>query len=176
MIVSLAPTRPERYFGAVTRVSMTSMFVGERPVVSKSLSTAAGYIALFLLLDVASYVEPVRHTGITPWNPNTGLAMALLLARGWRWAPVVAIGDFFGELLTEHAPFAWLPTGAAALYLAAVYTLAAWGLRRLGFARPIETPLAAAVKRRRSRARFRGLLQSILKSYERELPRMPRRS
>jgi two-component system, LuxR family, sensor kinase FixL len=128
----------------VTRVSTTSVSLRERPVASQSLAFGVGYIALYLFLDWISYVEPVRHTGITPWNPNTGITVALLLARGGRWAPVVAVGIFLGELLTEHAPFAWRPTGLSSLYLTAVYTLAAWGLRKRGISRPIETPLDAA--------------------------------
>jgi len=99
---------------------------------------------LYLLLDWASYVEPLRHTNITPWNPNTGLAMALLLARGWRWAPLVAFGIFTGELLTDEGPVAWRVLALTSLYLAAVYACAAWALRRRGLERPIETPKAAA--------------------------------
>ena len=37
----------------------------------------------YALLDWLSYVEPLPHTSITPWNPNTGVVMALLLARGF---------------------------------------------------------------------------------------------
>jgi len=104
----------------------------------------AGFLTLYLLLDWASYVEPLRHTSITPWNPNIGLAMALLLARGWRWAPLVAFGIFTGELLTHEGPAAWRVLALSSLYLAAVYACAAWALRRRGLERPIETPKAAA--------------------------------
>jgi signal transduction histidine kinase len=108
------------------------------------VSIGAGYLALYLLLDWASYVEPLRHTNITPWNPNTGVVMALLLARGGRWAPLVAFGIFAGELLTDEAPAPWRVLALASLYLAAVYTLAAWTLRRRGLERPIATPKGAA--------------------------------
>src|SRR2546421_21905 len=104
----------------------------------------AGFLMLYLLLDWASYVEPLRHTNITPWNPNTGLAMALLLARGWRWAPLVAFGIFTGELLTDEGPVAWRVLALTSLYLAAVYACAAGALRRRGLERPIETPKTAA--------------------------------
>src|SRR5205807_1902054 len=99
---------------------------------------------LYLLLDWASYVQAVRHTSITPWNPTTGLVMALLLVRGSRWAPLVALGIFVGELLTDDAPAPWRVLAVASGYLALVYTLAAWGLRRRGLDRPIGTPKAAA--------------------------------
>lgn len=116
----------------------------ERADASKSLALIVGYIALYLLLDWASYVEPVRHTGVTAWNPNTGLLMALLLARGERWAPVVAIGCFLGDLLIDDAPAPWRTTVLTSLYVTAVYTAAAWALRRRGFGQPIETPAGAA--------------------------------
>ena len=116
-----------------------------RALGSQSLSIGAGYLALYLLLDWASYVEPLRHTNITPWNPNTGVVVALLLARGGRWAPLVAFGIFAGELLTDEAPAPWRVLALASLYLAAVYTLAAWALRRRGLEqRPIATPKGAA--------------------------------
>ena len=111
---------------------------------SKSLSVAVGYIALYLLLDWASYVEPVRHTDITAWNPNTGLAVALLLRHGERWAPLVALGIFVGGLLVDAAPAPWRTLALAALYLAAVYSMAAWALRRRGLDRQIGTPAEAA--------------------------------
>ena len=128
----------------MTRVSITSVFLWARPVAPGSLLLGVGYVALYLFLDWVSYVEPVRHTGITPWNPNTGIAVALLLVRGVRWAPVIAVGVFLGELLTEQAPLALRPTVLASLYLTGVYALAAWGLRKRRISRPIETPLDAA--------------------------------
>jgi two-component system, LuxR family, sensor kinase FixL len=104
----------------------------------------AGYLALYLLLDWASYVEPLPHTSITPWNPNTGALMALLLARGVRWAPLAAFGIFVGELLTDVGPPPWRVLALTSLYVTFVYACAAWGLRRRGLERPIETPKAAA--------------------------------
>src|SRR5256886_11039807 len=97
--------------------------------------------------DVCSsdlYVQPLRHTSITPWNPNTGVVMALLLARGWRWAPLVAFGIFTGELLTDEGPPSWWVLTLTSLYLATVYACAAWALRRRGRERSIQTPRTAA--------------------------------
>src|SRR5260370_768164 len=115
-----------------------------RALGSQSLYLAAGYLALYLLLDWASYVEPLPHTSITPWNPNTGVVMALLLARVGRWAPLVAFWIFVGELLTDEAPATWGVLVLASLYLADVYTLAAWVLRGRGLERPVGSPKGAA--------------------------------
>jgi len=112
--------------------------------VPRSWLIALGYLALYLLLDWASYVEPLPHTSITPWNPNTGAAMALLLVRGAHWAPLVALSVFAGEILIDVSPPPWWVLLLTSSYLAGVYGCAAWVLRRRGLERPIETPQAAA--------------------------------
>ena len=114
-----------------------------RPGLPKSSLVGAGYVALYLTLYWASYIEPLRHTGITPWNPNTGLAMALLLMRGPQWAPLVALGMFVSEMLIDAVSPQPETLLLACVYVAAVYAAAAWALRRRDLARPIETPKAA---------------------------------
>ncbi len=103
----------------------------------------AGYLALYLLLDWASYVEPLPHTSITPWNPNTGVVVALLLSRGLRWAPLVALGIFSGEMLIDIVPPPWPVLALTSVYLAAVYALATWAMRRRGVQRRIDSARAA---------------------------------
>ncbi len=111
----------------------------------RSWLIGAGYLALYLLLYWVTYLEPLAHTGITPWNPNTGVAVALLLTRREHWAPpLVALGIFTGEMLVDVSPPLWWVLALTSTYLAAVYTGAAWLLRRRGFDQPIETPAAAA--------------------------------
>jgi len=75
---------------------------------------------------------------------TTPVFMALLLTRGWRWAPLVAFGIFTGELLTDEGPPPWRVLALTSLYLATVYACAAWALRRRGRERSIETPRTAA--------------------------------
>src|ERR1700719_841941 len=124
--------------------STTGIRLWGRTLLPHSWFIGAGYLALYLLLDWASYVEPLPHTSITPWNPNTGVVMALLLARGARWAPLVALGIFAGELLTDAGPPPWRVLALTSMFLATVYACAAWGLRGRGLDRAIETPKAAA--------------------------------
>ena len=112
--------------------------------VPNSWYLAAGFVALYVLLDWASYVEPLPHTSITPWNPNTGAVMALLLARGAGWAPVAGFAIFIGELLTDAGPPPWRVLILTSTYLTAVYACAAWFLRRRGFERSIATTRSAA--------------------------------
>jgi signal transduction histidine kinase len=118
--------------------------LGRSIALPRSALVGAGYLALYLLLDWASYVQPLRHTSITPWNPNTGVLVALLLLRGAPWAPLVAFGIFTGEFLTDDGPPPWRILTLTSLYLAGVYACAAWALRRRGLGRSIDAPGAAA--------------------------------
>ena len=101
------------------------------------------YVTLYLLLDWASYVEPLHHTSVTPWNPNTGVSLALLLWGGSRWAPLVALSIFVGETLTDEAPVPWDVLVLTSLYIAAVYAAAAGWLRRRALGPPIVTARGA---------------------------------
>lgn len=106
--------------------------------------TAAGFLALYLALDWASYIDRLPHTSITAWNPNTGVAVALLLARGPVWAPFVAFSIFAGELLIDVEPPPTQVLAMTSAYVALVYAAAAWFLRRGALERPIATPKGAA--------------------------------
>jgi signal transduction histidine kinase len=127
----------------VNDTSVTGESLWKRRPAFDPVFLAVGYLLLYLLLDWASYVEPLRQTSITPWNPNTGVVMALLLARGPRWSVLVALGILVGELLTDYSPAPWRVLALASVYLAAVYTVAAWILRRRGLDRPVRTPTDA---------------------------------
>jgi two-component system sensor kinase FixL len=55
-----------------------------------SLAIVAGYFVVFLLLDWVSFIRPLQHLNITPWNPQAALAVALLLANQRLWWAVWA--------------------------------------------------------------------------------------
>jgi two-component system, LuxR family, sensor kinase FixL len=128
----------------VTTTATTGTTLRGGTYVAKSWYLAAGFVAFYVLLDWASYVDPLPHTSITPWNPNTGAVMALLLARGIGWAPVAGFAIFIGELLTDAGPPPWPVLILTSTYLTGVYACAAWILGRSGFERPIITMRSAA--------------------------------
>ena len=51
---------------------------------------AGVYLLAYVALDWLSYVQPILKLGITPWNPQAGLTVALLLVRGPVWGVVAA--------------------------------------------------------------------------------------
>jgi len=52
-----------------------------------------GYVALYLALDRLSFIEALHGIGITPWNPSTGLMLALLIIKGPRWSSIVLTAE-----------------------------------------------------------------------------------
>ena len=53
-----------------------------RVLLRSHLTIAATYLFVYVLLDWISYVHPFAASGITPWNPQTGLSFALVLLFG----------------------------------------------------------------------------------------------
>jgi signal transduction histidine kinase len=106
--------------------------------------TACAYIVLYVLLDGLSYVQPVVELGITPWNPQAGLTLALLLYHGPRWLPVTAVAALLSEVFVRELP-AFSPLAiSASLWIAIAYSAFAAMLRRRELAAPIRTSAAAA--------------------------------
>ena len=59
----------------------------------RAVVLSVGYVALYLGLDRLSFVGALHGIGITPWDPSTGLAMALLIIQGVRYAPLVMAAE-----------------------------------------------------------------------------------
>ncbi|MCU0976919.1 MAG: ATP-binding protein [Steroidobacteraceae bacterium] len=108
----------------------------------RTLALALAFVAAYVLLDWLSYVQPVLKLGITPWNPQAGLALALLLARGAGWGWIVALAALASELVVRDNPAGLPVLAASSAVIALGYTAAAVFLRpRL--AGPISNPVQA---------------------------------
>jgi signal transduction histidine kinase len=75
-----------------------------------------------------SYIHPTQTLGITPWNPQPALAIALLLVRGQRWLPVVLAAALGAEVLVRGAPAPWLAPLIVSCVLALGYAAVARAL------------------------------------------------
>jgi len=104
---------------------------------------AGAYIVLYVALDWLSFIQPVLKLGITPWNPNTGLALAFLLAYGPRWAPATALGVLAAEVIVRGAPAEWPVLVGASVVIACGYAALATLLRRWEMPKLLESANAA---------------------------------
>ncbi len=100
-----------------------------------------GYLAVFLLLDWASYIRPFQGLNITPWNPQPALAIALLLASSQLWW-VVWVGLVAAEIVVRGLPDDLFVAAAAA----AALTLSFLAIARALQQRLRDGPLLATVR------------------------------
>ncbi|MBS0251759.1 MAG: MASE1 domain-containing protein [Proteobacteria bacterium] len=103
-------------------------FIGMPP--PRYVALGAAYLAAYVALDWLSFVDPLGAFGITPWNPTTGVSIALVLAFGRAFIPWIFLAPLMADGLLRQFP---LPLGAevaVVLILGGTYAAAAWFLTR----------------------------------------------
>lgn len=66
--------------------------------------TAVAYLLLYVTLDWLSFVEPFGAFAITPWNPATGLSVALILLLGRSYLPYLFLAPLLAEAVVRGLP------------------------------------------------------------------------
>ncbi|MGH8668251.1 MAG: ATP-binding protein [Burkholderiales bacterium] len=95
------------------------------------LRDTAVFAPCYVVLDWASYIDPVGPFNITPWNPQAGLAIVWMLLGGLRHVPVVLATIIAADLLVREAPGGYFITLLTSATLAGGYAAIAWMLREL---------------------------------------------
>jgi signal transduction histidine kinase len=93
---------------------------------------ASAYVALYVLLDWISFIQPSGGAialGITPWNPAAGLSFAALLLRGLSFVPVVFVAATLANVVSHGLSISPAATVAAAALITAGYAAGAILLR-----------------------------------------------
>lgn len=132
---------PIVYSESIDRPQCTdNYFIAVRPLNSEIVTRGLLYVVAYVLLDWMTYVQPVLSLGITPWNPQAGITLALLILYGPRLAWLTAVAAAGAELLVRHGetPLWAIPLLASAI--AVFYSLAAALLRGRGFQDSIDSP------------------------------------
>jgi hypothetical protein len=88
------------------------------------------FIALYLLFDWATYIDPLYGLNITPWNPDPALGMVLWLVYGWRAALPWWIALVLGEVVVRGMPAGLVLTLLLSLWLTIGYGTIGMVLRR----------------------------------------------
>jgi two-component system sensor kinase FixL len=92
------------------------------------------YAGLYLALDWISFVDELPAVGFTLWNPPPACSLALLLAKGLRYAPMVLLVTLASDGLVAGFPAGLIPTVVADAIIAAGYTGVAVALQRFAHA------------------------------------------
>lgn len=80
-------------------------------------------LAAYVALDWATFTPALAPLGITPWNPAIGLAVAMVIAGGRLFMPLLAIAPFLGDVLVRGLPLPWWVTGIEAALTGVGYAL-----------------------------------------------------
>ncbi len=95
----------------------------------KPLLVALGYLPTYVALTRLALVFATPF-GISPWYPAAGLNVALLVALGWRYAPLVLLGTLITDLWLAEPAIPRMIIAGSVLWKIGVYTLAATLLRQ----------------------------------------------
>jgi C4-dicarboxylate-specific signal transduction histidine kinase len=89
---------------------------------------ALGYLIGYVLLDWVSFVHPFGAFGITPWNPPTGLSLALVLIFGRTRLPLLFIAPLLADFLVRRHATPWGVALATTAVIGTGYSLASLAL------------------------------------------------
>jgi two-component system, LuxR family, sensor kinase FixL len=98
----------------------------------RAVALPIGFVALYLTLDRLSFIGALHGIGITPWSPSSGLAMALLIIKGLRYAPLVMAAELLSSATLPVASVSAMPVFLESLLVTACCTGAAAILRHTG--------------------------------------------
>jgi len=90
----------------------------------RALPTAVlgiGYLAVYVLLDWVSFIAPYGAFDITPWNPNTGLSVTVILLFGRRMIPFLFAAPLLGDVVVRRFPMPIPLEFATATLIGGVY-------------------------------------------------------
>jgi len=97
-------------------MAATSLFdrlnaTGPLPAPGAAVTAArlVAFTALYVFLDWLSYIHATNAFGVTPWNPQPAVAIALLMFFGQRWLPAVFLAVLASELIVRGAALAQVP-------------------------------------------------------------------
>jgi len=76
-------------------------------VPAKRAIVALAYVAGYVALDRISFIEPYAFFGITPWNPNTGLSIVLVLFFDIWMVPLLFVAPFMADLVNRQVNLPW---------------------------------------------------------------------
>jgi len=78
--------------------------IGTASPAARAFAVGLTFVVLYILLAWLARFYMVRPFAITPWNPASGLALALLLAYGVRYWPALAVAAIGTSLLLRGIP------------------------------------------------------------------------
>lgn len=94
-----------------------------------AVAVQALFVLLYVAIDWATFISPMQHLNVTPWNPAPALGMLLFILNRPAALPIMCLGIFFSELFVRDIPVPWITSLWFAVVLTAGYGLLAASLK-----------------------------------------------
>jgi len=90
----------------------------------------AAFVALYVLLDWASFILPLKHLNVTPWNPAPALGLLFVIRRGRPAVLALLTAILASDIFVRDIPGNLTITLWLGAILTAGYAAMAWLLKR----------------------------------------------
>ena len=88
-------------------------------------AVGVAYLGCYILLDLVSFVHPYAAFGITPWNPGTGLNLAMVLLFGRPMIPFLFPAQLLADVVNRGLLMPWSVELLSSVVIGAGYAAAA---------------------------------------------------
>ena len=88
------------------------------------------YLGAYVVLDFVSYLKPYGNLGVTAWNPQMGLSLALAYLGGLGFAAPILMAQAVSDYLLRSGPLGLTVGCATSMVSGSVAIAGAWSLRR----------------------------------------------
>lgn len=93
-------------------------------------ASVASFVALYVLLDWASFILPLKHLNVTPWNPAPALGLLFVIRRGRIAVAALFIAIVASDIFVRNIPGNLTVTLWLGATLTTGYVAMAWALKR----------------------------------------------
>ncbi len=112
------------------RAALTLSHSPAPPSPGVAVATVVGYILAYIGMEIALHTHDQGKINISPWIPQAGFGLALLIVLGWRVAPALVVASLFNDFIVHDLREPWPAVLISALVPAVCYGLAAWALSK----------------------------------------------
>ena len=113
-----------------TQAMLMRAAVVRRLLNSHMVIVGCAYLAVYVLLDWLSFIEPYAPLGVTPWSPNTGVSFVLILLFGRRMLPLLFISPLLADLVNRSIILPWTIEILSAALIGGGYSITLTLLKR----------------------------------------------
>jgi two-component system, LuxR family, sensor kinase FixL len=130
-MLAVRPLKPLHKPVAGVATEATGTWLERHASGTTTLIMSVTFVLLYVTLDTVSFVFPYYPFPVTPWNPNAGLAIAMMVTGGPRFAPAVIVATLISAFPLRAESASLLGSLVAGLGLGTAYVLTALTVRRL---------------------------------------------